>query len=115
VLVDVRAPERYRGESEPIDPVAGHIPGAVNLPSMANVDGAGRFLASEAIAARYAEAGVQGSAIVYCGSGITAAHTLLALAQAGAGDARLYPGSWSDWVSDPERPVAVGEEPAATG
>lgn len=115
VVVDVRAPERYRGDNEPLDPVAGHIPGAVNLPSMANVDGAGRFLSAEAIAARYAEAGVTGSSIVYCGSGITAAHTLLALARAGLDDAQIYPGSWSDWVSDPRRPVAVGDQDDPAG
>lgn len=111
VVVDVRAAERYSGATEPMDPVAGHIPGAVNLPSMANVDGAGRFLDRELLAARYAAAGVDQASIVYCGSGITAAHTLLALAEAGVPDAGLYAGSWSDWVSDPTRPVATGEQP----
>lgn len=111
VVVDVRAPERYSGQSEPVDPVAGHIPGAVNLPSMANVDAVGRFRDEVAIASRYREAGVTASAVIYCGSGVTAAHTLLALAHAGMADAVLYPGSWSDWVSDPTRPVATGNQP----
>jgi thiosulfate/3-mercaptopyruvate sulfurtransferase len=111
VVVDVRAAERYSGETEPMDPVAGHIPGAVNLPSMANVDASGRFLDPDTLAERYAAAGVDTSSIVYCGSGITAAHTLLALARAGMGDAGLYAGSWSDWISDPARPVATGTEP----
>lgn len=111
VVVDVRAAERYSGATEPMDPVAGHIPGAVNLPSMDNVGDDGRFLDREALTARYADAGVDEASIVYCGSGITAAHTLLALAEAGVPDAGLYAGSWSDWVSDPSRPVATGAQP----
>ena len=111
VLVDVRAPERYSGETEPMDPVAGHIPGAINLPSMSNAAADGRFLPAAELAARYSAAGVDESAILYCGSGVTAAHTLLALAQAGISDAHLYAGSWSDWVSDPSRPVATGSQP----
>ncbi|MET0695005.1 MAG: sulfurtransferase [Propionibacteriaceae bacterium] len=110
-LVDVRAAERYSGAVEPMDPVAGHIPGAVNLPSMTNLAGDGTFLDPAVLAARYADAGVDASSVIYCGSGITAAHTLLALRLAGIDDAYLYPGSWSDWVSDPTRPVATGEEP----
>lgn len=108
-LVDVRAPERYAGDSEPIDPVAGHIPGAVNLPSMANVGADGRFLDPTVIARRYAEVGPD--PVLYCGSGITAAHTLLALSEAGIDDVTLYPGSWSDWITDPKRPVATGPQP----
>jgi thiosulfate/3-mercaptopyruvate sulfurtransferase len=111
VLVDVRAPERYAGAVEPMDPVAGHIPGAVNLPSTANLDSSGRFLDPATLAARFAAAGVDEAAVLYCGSGITAAHSLLALDHAGIADATLYPGSWSDWVSDTSRPVAVGEQP----
>ena len=111
VVVDVRAAERYSGETEPMDPVAGHIPGAVNLPSTANLDASGRFLTPEVLAERFAAARVDTSSIVYCGSGITAAHTLLALAHAGLGDGGLYAGSWSDWISDPARPVATGERP----
>ncbi len=108
VVVDVRAAERFSGATEPIDPVAGHIPGAINLPSMLNLDAAGRFLPPSVLADRYAAAGVDESAVVYCGSGVTAAHTLLALAQAGIPDAHLYAGSWSDWISDPARPVQTG-------
>jgi thiosulfate/3-mercaptopyruvate sulfurtransferase len=106
-LVDVRAPERYSGESEPIDPVAGHIPGAVNLPTTANLDTNGRFLDGSAVARRFTEAGVDTGAVVYCGSGITATHSLLAMEFAGLTGV-LYPGSWSEWITDPRRPVARG-------
>lgn len=106
-LVDVRAAERYTGASEPLDPVAGHIPGALNLPSMDNLEPDGRFRPAAEIEARYAEAGLVENAVLYCGSGITAAHSLLALESAGR-TAALYPGSWSDWIADPERPVATG-------
>lgn len=108
VVVDVRAAERFSGAAEPIDPVGGHIPGAINLPSMLNLDPNGRFLEPSVLAARFVAAGVDESAVVYCGSGITAAHTLLALNQAGIPDAYLYAGSWSDWISDPVRPVETG-------
>jgi len=108
-LVDVRAPERYRGEHEPVDPVAGHIPGAVNLPVAGNVDGAGRLLTADALRKRFAAvADGDGPIGVYCGSGVTAAHTVLAMHQAGIA-AALYPGSWSEWVTDPSRPVAAGD------
>lgn len=106
-LVDVRAPKRYTGESEPMDPVGGHIPGAVNRPSMAHVDGSGRFLPVAQLQAQFAD---QAQPVFYCGSGITAAHSLLALEATGR-TARIYPGSWSDWVSDPDRPVATGSTP----
>lgn len=107
VLIDARAPERYNGEIEPVDPVAGHIPGAVNVPTTANLRDDGTFRDPEEIRAVYAEVGaVPGAEIaVYCGSGVTAAHDVLALASAGI-DAALYPGSWSGWVTDPQRPVA---------
>ena len=108
LLVDVRAAERYAGTTEPVDPVAGHIPGAVNLPSMAHVGPDGRFAPPAVLADRFAAAGVDGSAVVYCGSGITAAHTLLALEHAGISGTAIYPGSWSDWITDPTRPVATG-------
>ena len=113
VLLDVRAAPRYRGENEPVDPVAGHVPGAVNLPAPEYVT-QGRFPAAEALRARFAEAGVRGDAPVgaYCGSGVTAAQTVLALHLAGRPDAALYVGSWSGWVADPDRPVATG---GATG
>lgn len=111
VLVDVRAPERYAGVTEPIDPVAGHIPSALNLPSMVNLRPDGRFTSADLIAERYADAAVGESPVLYCGSGITAAHSLLALESVGIMGGGIYPGSWSDWITDPDRPVATGEQP----
>jgi thiosulfate/3-mercaptopyruvate sulfurtransferase len=110
VLLDVRAGERFRGEVEPVDPVAGHVPGARSAPSTGNVGPDGRFLDPAGLRARFAGLGVTGAEPVgaYCGSGVTAAHTVLALAVAGV-DAALYAGSWSEWVTDPSRPVATGE------
>jgi thiosulfate/3-mercaptopyruvate sulfurtransferase len=110
-LIDVRTPERYAGEKEPIDPVAGHIPGAINLPWAANVRADGRFRPPVEIARRYAEAGGREDAVLYCGSGITATHSLLALESAGLHATALYPGSWSEWISDPSRPIATGTDP----
>jgi thiosulfate/3-mercaptopyruvate sulfurtransferase len=109
VLLDARAPERFRGEHEPIDPVAGHIPGAVNLPGASLLDPTGHFLDVGALRERFATAGVREGAEVgaYCGSGVSAAHEVLALALAGY-PAALYVGSWSDWITDPGRPVATG-------
>ncbi|MFT3942457.1 MAG: sulfurtransferase [Ancrocorticia sp.] len=109
-LLDARAGERYRGEQEPIDPRAGHIPGALNTPTTDNLDAEGFFLDAAALQARFATAGVRTDAPVatYCGSGVTAAHNLVALALAGI-DAALYPGSWSQW-SNHELPVATGPE-----
>jgi thiosulfate/3-mercaptopyruvate sulfurtransferase len=110
VLVDARAAERYEGSTEPIDPRAGHIPGSVNLPTAANVDDHGRFGTVAALRSRFA--GIAGSpeVAVYCGSGVTAAHEIAAMQIAGI-DAALYPGSWSAWSSDPERPAATGPGP----
>ncbi|WP_033308347.1 sulfurtransferase [Streptomyces iakyrus] len=112
VLLDARAGERYRGEVEPIDPVAGHIPGAVSAPTTENVGADGRFLPAGELRARFEGFGVrEGSQVgVYCGSGVSAAHQVLALAAAGI-PAELYVGSWSEWSSDPGRPVAVGPDP----
>ncbi len=109
-LVDARAPERYRGEVEPIDPVAGHIPGAVNHFFQRNLD-QGRFRSPAALREAFATSlgDVAPSQVVcYCGSGVTACHNLLALEHAGLHGARLYPGSWSEWVADPSRPVERG-------
>ncbi|MTK01769.1 sulfurtransferase [Micromonospora sp. CP22] len=113
VLIDVRAAPRYRGEHEPIDPVAGHIPGAVNLPAPEYVT-EGRFPAVEELRGRFAAVGVAAGTPVgaYCGSGVTAAQAVLALHLAGREDAALYVGSWSHWVADPARPVATGPTPA---
>jgi 3-mercaptopyruvate sulfurtransferase SseA/O-acetyl-ADP-ribose deacetylase (regulator of RNase III) len=112
VLLDARAAERYRGEVEPVDPRAGHIPGARSAPTAENLDGAGRFADAEALRRRFAGLGADGSApvAVYCGSGVTAAHEVAALAIAGV-EAALYPGSWSQWCNDPDRPVATGPTP----
>ncbi|GHE45081.1 sulfurtransferase [Streptosporangium violaceochromogenes] len=109
VLLDARAPERYRGEVEPVDPVAGHIPGAVSAPTGGNVEAAGRFHLPDFLRERFNTLGVvPGVRVgVYCGSGVTAAHEVLALEVAGI-PAALYVGSWSDWVTDPSRPVATG-------
>lgn len=146
-LIDVRAAERFRGEVEPMDPVAGHIPGAVNLPTTGNITPSGRFLDAADLRRRFdavlgpaetasssdaraetdglggtdgvgvagetegasAGAGVSGAQAVgvYCGSGVTAAHTVLAMQLAGI-EAVLYPGSWSEWITDPARPIATG-------
>jgi len=109
MIIDVRGAERYAGESEPIDPIAGHVPGAVNVPSMINVDDTGRFRPAATITEHFPEA--TGDDIVYCGSGITAAHTALARVSAGLPMPTIYPGSWSDWITDPRRPVATGTQP----
>jgi thiosulfate/3-mercaptopyruvate sulfurtransferase len=104
-LLDARAPERFRGEVEPLDPVAGHIPGAKNLPSTSLLAEDGSFLPDEELAQLVGGHGAD--VAVYCGSGVTAAVTVAALNAAGV-DAALYPGSWSEWISDPSRPVARG-------
>ncbi|HET9382886.1 MAG TPA: sulfurtransferase [Streptomyces sp.] len=112
VLFDARAGERYRGEVEPIDRVGGHIPGAVSAPAGDNVAADGRFLPAEDLRARFEALGVSGGSDVgvYCGSGVSGAHEVLALAVAGI-PAALYVGSWSEWSSDPRRPVATGPDP----
>ncbi|MGW9372159.1 sulfurtransferase [Streptomyces xanthophaeus] len=112
VLLDARAGERYRGEVEPIDPVGGHIPGALSAPTTENVGPDGRFLPAEALRARFAGLGASQEVPVgvYCGSGVSGAHEVLALEVAGIG-ADLYAGSWSQWSSDPARPVATGPDP----
>lgn len=112
VLLDARAAERYRGEVEPIDPVAGHIPGAISAPTMENVDDQGYFLPSERLGVRFrqlAAGRVDGEIGVYCGSGVSGAHQAIALELAGFTPA-LYAGSWSEWTQNPSRPVATGPE-----
>ncbi|SIN88086.1 sulfurtransferase [Agromyces cerinus] len=112
VLLDARGAPRYRGEVEPIDPRAGHIPGARSAPSGENLDADGRFKSAEELREHFAGVGVTGGVPVaaYCGSGVTAAHEVAALAIAGIG-AALYPGSWSQWSNDETRPVATGVSP----
>ena len=106
LLVDARAADRYAGEVEPVDPVAGHIPGAVNVPTTENLDAHGRFHSPDDLRKVYARVGADraGRVAVYCGSGVTAAHDILAMESAGI-SAALYPGSWSGWITDPTRPV----------
>jgi thiosulfate/3-mercaptopyruvate sulfurtransferase len=120
VLIDARVPERYRGETEPVDRVAGRIPGAVNQPAAQTVDADGRLLGPAELRRRFEALGLPGGTTVggttvggttvgaYCGSGVTAAQTVLALTVAGF-DPVLYVGSWSHWITDPNRPVEVGE------
>ncbi|MFF9850171.1 sulfurtransferase [Streptomyces litmocidini] len=112
LLLDARAAERYRGDVEPIDRVGGHIPGAVSAPTTENVDAEGLFLAADALRDRFTALGAtEGTPVaVYCGSGVSGAHEVLALEIAGI-PAGLYAGSWSEWSSDPARPVATGPAP----
>ena len=109
-LVDARDEARYRGEVEPIDPVAGHIPGAVCLPFAANLDDSGYFLPATELKSRFESVfAASGQApIMYCGSGVTAAHNCLAAVHAGYAMPKLYPGSWSEWITDTSRPIATG-------
>lgn len=113
VLLDARATPRFTGAQEGTDPIAGHIAGARSAPFMGNLGSDGRFLSADQLAARFTErlAGTEpAEAIAYCGSGVTACHDLLAMTHAGLPMARLYPGSWSEWITDPSRPRATGEE-----
>jgi thiosulfate/3-mercaptopyruvate sulfurtransferase len=113
-VIDARPPERYRGELEPIDPVAGHIPGAVNRPWSANLREDGRFKPAPVLRAEF-EALLDGrppqAVVNSCGSGVSACHNLLAMAHAGLPGAALYGGSWSEWIADPSRPIATGPTP----
>lgn len=113
LLLDARTPQRFRGESEPIDPVAGHIPGSRNLPLQLNLDSEGRFRPARDLAELYRSAIGDHSLLrvaCLCGSGVTACHNLLAMELAGLRGARLYAGSWSEWIRDPLRPVATGSD-----
>lgn len=112
-LLDARVAVRYRGETEPIDPIAGHIPGAINAPFADNLTPDGLFRPDDELLQYYETllGGIPADRIAcYCGSGINAAHTLLALKHLGLGDAKLYAGSWSEWITDPKRPIATGSE-----
>lgn len=112
-LVDARDIDRFLGKTEPLDPVAGHIPGAVCLPHAGNLDERQQFLPVDRLRRRYGDLVAGSSAqdlVFYCGSGVSAAHNILAMAHAGLGLPKLYPGSWSEWICDSERPVATGDE-----
>jgi len=114
-LLDARSADRYRGENETFDVKAGHIPNATSAPCMSNLSSNGCFSDQETLREHYSSLlnGVESKdTIVYCGSGITAAHDVLAILHAGLGDCKLYPGSWSHWITDPARPIAVGSSPA---
>ncbi len=111
LLIDARAGERYRGEVEPVDSRAGHVPGAISLPTADNLTPDGRFRPVAELRERFAAASGPVEVGVYCGSGVTAAHEIAALQIAGI-DAALYPGSWSAWSADPARPVATGDSPS---
>jgi len=109
-LIDARAVERYRGETEPVDPKAGHIPGALSAPLAQNLDRDGRFKSARELRAQYERLGAANGAVFYCGSGVNATHHVLAMEVAGIPNARIYAGSWSDW-SNRELPVATGSGP----
>ncbi len=106
VVIDSRTPERYRGEVEPIDPVAGHVPGAINMPFADNWTSEGLLKSPEELRTRFAALPEAEQTTFYCGSGVTACHNILAYAHAGLGNARLYPGSWSDWITDTGREIS---------
>lgn len=116
LVVDSRAADRYRGENETIDPVAGHIPGAVSAPYFDNLGPDGRFLPAEELRARFESLlgdVPDDNAVFYCGSGVTAAHNVLAMTHAGLPTPRLYPGSWSEWIADGTQPIATGPDPVS--
>lgn len=108
-ILDARAPERFRGDVEPIDPVAGHIPGARCVPFNDNLDASGRWRDKRSLAHRFAARATHHT-ICYCGSGVTATHNVLAMVHAGLPEPALYPGSWSEWIADPARPIAHGDD-----
>lgn len=110
-LIDARAGERYRGEIEPIDPKAGHIPGAISAPFTENLDESKRFKSRDELRRRYEALGARDGAVFYCGSGVNATHHVLAMEIAGLPSARIYAGSWSDWSNREDAPVATGAKP----
>jgi thiosulfate/3-mercaptopyruvate sulfurtransferase len=114
-LVDVRTPERYRGEAEPIDALAGHIPGALNIPYLDNLTKENTFRTPAELRSLYqklVEDTPPEKVVFYCGSGVTSVHSLLAMLVAGLGEPRLYAGSWSEWIAPRTRPVATGAAPS---
>lgn len=113
-VLDARDPPRYRGDEEPIDEKAGHIPDALNAPFRQNLTPDGKFRDAGTLRRRYAELlghAPADQSVSYCGSGVTACHNIIAIEEAGLGTPRLYPGSWSEWIRDPDRPVRTGPEP----
>ncbi len=109
-LIDARGEERFRGDAEPLDSRAGHIPGAICHPFANNMDEQGRFLSRESLRQQFENIILQGSyPVFYCGSGVSACHNIFAMACAGLNQAILYPGSWSEWITDPHHPIAVGK------
>jgi thiosulfate/3-mercaptopyruvate sulfurtransferase len=112
-VLDARAHERYLGKNETIDPVAGHIPGALSAPNLDNLQPDFTFKPKAVLHQRYQDllgTVPAGRCAVYCGSGVTATHDILAMLHAGLGEARLYPGSWSEWITNPRRPVSTNEQ-----
>ena len=110
LIIDSRSEERYRGDHEPIDPIAGHIPNAISAPFAGNLDDSGLFKSKEALSKRFDQllkGHPQDKTIFYCGSGVTACHNLLALSYIGKDQAKLYPGSWSEWITKIQRPIAI--------
>ena len=114
IVLDARNRDRYRGENDPIDPRAGHIPGAISVPCRENLNADGTFLPAQLLRQRFEEAGVrEGEDVIsYCGSGVTACHNLLAMEFVGLGQGRLFPGSWSQYSHATDRPVSTGSEPS---
>ncbi len=108
-VLDARAPERYRGDVEPMDPVAGHIPGAINRPFATNLNADGLMKSADELKAAFAQYNQHDLIVHQCGSGVTACHNALAMEEAGLTNYAIYSGSWSEWVADPSRPVATGE------
>lgn len=106
-VIDARGEDRFRGDVEPVDPVAGHIPGAMCLPFSDNLNESGQFKDTTSLAGRFRNAGISNDerTICYCGSGVSATHNILALVHSGFAEPALYPGSWSEWITDPDRPV----------
>ena len=108
-IIDARDEARYRGDVEPVDPVAGHVPGAICMPYLKNLNSEGRFLSKEELELRFKGISKDKDVVCYCGSGVTACHNILALVHAGFPEPILYAGSWSDWITDSEREIETGQ------